>query len=285
MAVRIVFSDVDGTLVDAASSCHADVAGPVFRRARSEGVVVALLSGRPPAGIRRVQGELGIDGPMAACSGALVLDAAGGVVESRLIPLDVAGPLYELLRDDGTLGVSATAFDRWVTADERLIDVRAIVADVGIAPRPARDLSAFADLGGVHKLMLTGPLERLVAMERVLWERHPQLTVVRSDDHSLEIMAGGVSKAGAVRTLCSRLGVDVADAVAFGDSLNDVEMLCAVPESYAMPNGEAPAKEAAAHVAAWGNDEEGVARTLAWLLWGERLEAAPSDGAAGPDAS
>lgn len=266
MTVRIVFSDVDGTLLGTGSNPHADVAGPLLCGAQGAGVILALVSGRPPVGIRKVQGQLGITGPMACFSGSLVLDEAGVPLESHLIPLDVADRVYQALRDRRELLVSATAFDRWVENNPDHPIARRIATDVNIPPVAVRDLSCFADVGGVHKLMVSGRLDDLLRVEDELAPRLPQLTVVRSDDHSLEVMPGGVSKAGAVRALLSHYNIPLADAVAFGDSMNDVEMLRVVPESYAMCTGEAPAKEAAAHVTAWGKDEAGVARTLAGLL-------------------
>ena len=53
----------------------------------------------------------------------------------------------------------------------------------------------------------------------------------------------------------------MADVMAFGDGLNDVEMLSEVGFGVAMGNGEQAAKEAAKYVCP-GVDEDGVLRGL-----------------------
>ena len=83
-----------------------------------------------------------------------------------------------------------------------------------------------------------------------------------------EIMSGGASKSHAIEVLCNHYGVSPAEAVAFGDGPNDIDMLAAVAQSYAMANAEEEVKRAAAHTISWSNVESGVARALAQLVLG-----------------
>ena len=59
---------------------------------------------------------------------------------------------------------------------------------------------------------------------------------MRSSDILIEVMPQGTNKANAVKTLCGIWGADPADALAFGDSYNDMPMLEAVGEGYLMAN-------------------------------------------------
>ena len=71
----------------------------------------------------------------------------------------------------------------------------------------------------------------------------------------------GVSKGRALRQLCDTLGITTADCMAFGDYLNDIELLRTAGESYAMAN----AHEQLAALAKYrcpSNDEDGVCRTI-----------------------
>ena len=104
-------------------------------------------------------------------------------------------------------------------------------------------------------------------VERV-WEAarsHPELTSVSSTPCNVEITRAGVDKGSALRGLCERLGVDVADTVAFGDSGNDVAMLRAAGDGVAVANAVPACLEAADHVAP-SCGEAGVARYLEGLL-------------------
>lgn len=79
------------------------------------------------------------------------------------------------------------------------------------------------------------------------------------------LMAPGVSKARALEALAARWGLGIADVVAFGDDLNDVEILRESGLGVAMGNAE-PAVRRAANIVTLTNDEDGVAATLETLL-------------------
>jgi len=77
----------------------------------------------------------------------------------------------------------------------------------------------------------------------------------------VEISAAGVTKASGLAWVAARLGVDAADAVAFGDMLNDVPMLAWAGWAVAMGNAHPAVKEVADEITV-SNDEDGVA---VWL--------------------
>jgi hydroxymethylpyrimidine pyrophosphatase-like HAD family hydrolase len=81
----------------------------------------------------------------------------------------------------------------------------------------------------------------------------------------LEFVAPGVSKGAALRRLARRLGIDMADVLAAGDQLNDLEMVAAAGWGVAMPHAPA-ALRAAARVIAPPLEEDGLARVLEELI-------------------
>ena len=76
--------------------------------------------------------------------------------------------------------------------------------------------------------------------------------------------------------MCGRIGVDAAAVVAFGDGLNDHEMLTWSGWGVAMGNAEPVTRELADEVTA-SNDEDGVALVLERLLADDRATAAERD--------
>lgn len=83
-----------------------------------------------------------------------------------------------------------------------------------------------------------------------------------------EIVATGVSKADGVSVLTRRWGLTLADVIAFGDEMNDLEMVAEVGIGVAMGNAVTEIKSAAARVALANNDD-GMAIMLESLLRGE----------------
>ena len=133
-----------------------------------------------------------------------------------------------------------------------------------------------ATMGGV-------PLEQVLAAPSLkLVIRHPELAPVALFDtlRSLgltgfeatlsgapfvEVMAEGVTKATGLARLCAHLGIDRADVVAFGDALNDVEMLRWAGHGVAMGHA-APEVVDAADETGSTNDQDGVAQVIERLL-------------------
>ena len=78
-------------------------------------------------------------------------------------------------------------------------------------------------------------------------------------------MKPGVNKGCAMRGIQQKLGISAAECMAFGDYLNDIELLRTAGESYAMAN----AHEQLAALAKYrcpSNDEDGVCRTIRSVL-------------------
>ena len=93
--------------------------------------------------------------------------------------------------------------------------------------------------------------------------------ITRSAARFTEFMSLGVSKAGAIKILADKLGIDNAEILAIGDSDNDLQMITSVGCGVAMGNAEDEVKAEANIVCApvW---EDGVAQIIeAWLAEGK----------------
>ena len=88
------------------------------------------------------------------------------------------------------------------------------------------------------------------------------IEVTRSYPMNIEIMGGGVSKGSALTWLCDHLEIPVADAMAFGDNINDIPMIEAAGCGVAMLNAEPEDRAAADRITRADNDHDGVALTV-----------------------
>ena len=68
-----------------------------------------------------------------------------------------------------------------------------------------------------------------------------------------------------MRELQKQLGISPDECMAFGDYLNDLELMQAVTHSYAMANAH-PDLKAVCRYTAPSNDEDGVVRTIRQVL-------------------
>ncbi|MDH7571426.1 MAG: HAD-IIB family hydrolase, partial [Armatimonadota bacterium] len=89
----------------------------------------------------------------------------------------------------------------------------------------------------------------------------PEVTVVRSSDQLVEIVAARASKAAALQWLARRWQIDAAEVLALGDSYNDIPMLRWAGLGVAMGNAPETVKRAADAVTLT-HDEAGVAAAI-----------------------
>lgn len=261
--LTLVASDMDGTFLNADHSVS-DENIAAMRRAAAAGVHVVFATGRPARWLGPLKPLVDIAPLVLASNGAVRYDLVNDTVLS-FDPIDV-----DVMRE--------------VVADIRAHDESAHFAvehphdwsrepaypDHPILPQeyrvgPIED--AFDE--PVVKLLVRSPLhpsDELGAMitdivgDRltVTWSfvTHPGL---------LEVSAKGVSKASGLQAIFDQLHLDPAEAAAFGDMPNDLEMLALVGRPFAMSNGHTSVLEQG-YPMAGHHGESAVGRTINRLL-------------------
>lgn len=263
----VVFSDVDGTILNGAHQVSPRTAEAARSLSRRD-IPLVLVSARMPEALESIRSELGNVGPVVCYSGAYVLDAAGAELLSRPIALGCALEV----RDFVTCAIPdvccmAYGYHTWVVSDRRDPRVMREERIVGVESVEGSLEEHFSERG-LHKFLLVGEPESVERAEREVAEAFPNLNVVRSSSILCEVMDGRVSKTEGIEAVCRHLGVSLSDAAAFGDGRNDIDMLRAVPESWAMANAPAEVRAAAKRVTALDNDHDGFAETVISLLQG-----------------
>ena len=256
---RIVFCDIDGTLLNSQHRISEDTLDAVLGLQRN-GIGFAVVSARSPSGIYPIFQHYGFSCPIISYSGALILDEEGNSLFHKGIAKDDARAILSFI-DEERLDLSYCIFsyDEWIVRskadprirkEEQIVEAEAHEGDID---------SITAD--EVSKILCICNPSETDYIEKKLKERFPEFSIVKSDDYLIEIMDAGVSKAMAVRILSELYGVDMKDTVAFGDNYNDEEMLQAVGHGFLMGNApEALKARMALH--AEDNDHDGIAKAL-----------------------
>ncbi len=81
-------------------------------------------------------------------------------------------------------------------------------------------------------------------------EKHPELYVTQSGPYVIEIMPGNTDKSTGLGIICSRLGIDRSEVIAFGDGMNDLPMIEWAGTGVAVANAPDALKNAADKVSA-----------------------------------
>ena len=263
--IKIVFTDVDGTLLDAEHRVIPEACASVQKLAQL-GIPLVLVSARMPEGLTTIQREMGFTGPLVCYSGAYVLDEQGAELLSHPIDIDTACEIKQFLDCElPGLTCSEYGYHTWICDDDQDPRIQNEERITTLKAQNARLRDVFGRTG-IHKFLLMGEPDEMEVAEKRIAAAYPQLAVARSSAILCEVMSGKASKAEGVQVVCRHFGMDPSEAVAFGDGRNDIDMLAAVPESYAMANAPDEVKQVAAHVTRFSNAENGLAHTLEELL-------------------
>lgn len=256
MNYEIVFSDVDGTLLNSDHQLLANTLSSI-KFLQQHGIPFVIISARSPSGIYPIQEKYGFRSPVISYSGALILDENRKVLYSKGFSLEVAKQVIAFIEESRfDCSWNIYSVDTWIVKNKK--DPR-IIREENIVHASAVEgsvdmLSDHADIGKI--LCMCNP-DCILDMEQKLKAAFPSLSIVKSSSILLEIMQSGVTKSSAVKTLCGLWGIPLENTVAFGDHYNDVEMLETVAMPFLMGNAPEELKNRFPNVTD-SNDEDGI---------------------------
>lgn len=257
---RIVFSDVDGTLLDSRHRLSEKTLYSI-KALQQKGIPFVIVSARAPSEIYPLHREYGFTSPVISYSGALIVDENGEVLRSEGFSKDTALEIIAFTEDnclDCTWNIYSV--DTWTVKDRSDARVRWIESIVKVSPTQA-DPKDMPENAVVSKVLLICNPECIIGIEKKLKAAFGGLTVVKSSDVLIEIMQGGTDKGNAVKTLCRLWDIPPEKTVAFGDNFNDIEMLEAVSVPFLMGNAPKELKSRFKNITD-SNDDDGIYNAL-----------------------
>lgn len=268
--IKAILSDIDGTLLNK-DRVLSPLTVEAIKKVRSlYDIPFILISARMPKAITHLAAQLEISDPIIAYNGGLIFhnNEKREVVQNLTISTDVAYEVYSFLKETN-VHISLFREDEWVVETEDYWAKREI-NNTRVTPAFApveQTLERWARKGfGVHKIMCMGDAHVVGELEHFMRKEHvANANSYRSKDTYLEITPVGTNKALAMHKVLAALGVDAANAVAFGDNYNDVEMLREAGVGVAMGNSPEKVKKAA-NVVALHHKEDGLAHELIRLF-------------------
>lgn len=247
--IRICFFDIDGTLIDPATGRISQGTRQALTQLRRRGILCCVVTGRPPASLPDF-GDLVFDA-IAAFNGAVCYTQSQVIRSTPICPRE----LQQLLENAAALGrpVSLALKDRLAAngLDPDLADYYAL-ADLELTvaedfPEACRE--------PVYQVMLGCREADLPAILRGT----RQVKIARSWDRAVDVIPLESGKGPAIQSILAHFGLQPQEAMAFGDSFNDLDMLQAVGTGVAMGNAVEPLK-ALAHYVCPPVSREGIYR-------------------------
>ncbi|GHE20069.1 Cof-type HAD-IIB family hydrolase [Halomonas urumqiensis] len=264
MTPRLIVSDLDGTLLDADHDLAPDTV-ETLRALSAQGHHLAFASGRHFLDMQAFRERIGVPVHVISTNGAYLHDPEGQLVTARHLEVELARELIARPRHPD-VRLNLYRDDDWLI-DAEAPELLALHGHTGFGYRVA--CAEELDGIGVGKVLYIGEPSEVNALERAInAEYGEQLHLTYSMTTSLEIMAGGVNKGAALAALLESLGVAPEHCLAFGDNLNDTEMLNLAGEAHVMANAHPALGERVPGGRRIGHHAEGA--VAAWLR--ERFE-------------
>ncbi|WP_267414313.1 Cof-type HAD-IIB family hydrolase [Sphingomonas sp. GC_Shp_4] len=256
-AIKLVVSDVDGTLVDKQKQLTPATIEAV-KRLEAAGIGFTVISARPRSGVQPIADALEIDGVIAAFNGGIIFKRDGTVTEHHTI--DEAAVRGILALAEGA------AVDTWLFADDQWFASTDQGAHVGSERKaanqePVVDIAA-ANLAQIDKItFVSDEPQVLIDLKAKIAGFNDQATIAQSQTYYLDVTAPLANKGDGIVSLAKTLGQPMEAIAAIGDQFNDVPML--EKAGFAVVMGNAPdGVKAYADEVTTANDADGVAHAI-----------------------
>lgn len=278
MKQKLIFLDIDGTLLPPGEMTVPDSAVEALRRARANGHKLFLCTGR---NLRMTEPlfHYGFDGFV--CSAGGYVGCEGKVlVDLPMEPEQVRGLRAALqscgaectleVRDDTYGGIKmierfANLFPKKPGQTNSEAERWRKMMEFGMTIRPIEEYHGEP----VYKIVFIAPNEACLTEVKRQYEDQFVFCESRLGDEGGGIVNGELinrkfNKGSGIRAICDHLGCSLADTIGFGDSDNDLQMTDVVGISVCMANGSDNLKKCCDRICPAVTDD-GIAREFAAL--------------------
>lgn len=252
MSRKIIFLDIDGTLTEPGKNTPPDSAIDAIKKARSNGHLVLLCSGRnygmlSPLLKYEFDGLIGSAGGYVVCNDEVIYDCPlSDELYKKTMDAMHTGDIYCTI--EGKMGSftdnGLKDFLRQKAgagSNSELLRLREqLENELGIRPMTEYDGQPIYKV-----LFMCSSTVELQEPRRIL-EKDLNFCIQDTDKYGIingELINRKFNKGTAIQKVCDYLGASLDDTIGFGDSMNDLEMIETVKIGVCMDNGSPTLKE------------------------------------------
>ncbi|MBC5636523.1 Cof-type HAD-IIB family hydrolase [Ornithinibacillus sp. BX22] len=247
----IVFFDIDGTLLDHDKKLPRSTKEAIQELQR-KGHIVAIATGRGPFMFKNLLNELGINTYVSYNGQYVVVEGEEVYTNSLQMPTLKNLTDQALANGHPVLFMDPDGMNANVPEHPHITES---ISELKIG-LPSYNPHYYEDNAIFQSLLFCVEEE-----EQQYIDAFPEFDFVRWHRLSTDVLPKGGSKAYGIEKVMEKLHIPEENRYAFGDGLNDVEMLTKIPNSVAMGNGVEEAKNAAKYVTK-SVDEDGILHGL-----------------------
>lgn len=234
---KAIISDLDGTLLNQEHKIG-DFTIETLSKLAQNHIDIFLATGRNYADVKHIIQKVPLkSATLVTSNGAEAHNLAGELLFNHYLPEDLAAELMQIPFDQQRICLNSYQGEDWfINVD--VPQLRAYHQDSGYM----YNVIDFAHHHGKQTekiFFIAKKPEDLLPLEQYIQSHYgDQIYMTYSTLYCLEIMAKGVSKASTLEQLIQKRGYTLSDCIAFGDGMNDVEMLSSVGKGCLMANAD-----------------------------------------------
>ncbi|MGL5043236.1 MAG: HAD family hydrolase [Culicoidibacterales bacterium] len=267
MRKKAIFFDLDGTLLSSQNTISPETKIAIANLQKL-GHKIFIATGRQYYGAVPFHKQLSLDTPLITLNGGAIYEPDGQL----LIKTSLDAQFIEQILTD-TIFEKITDLNNFETPNLSMLTLRdesmhaylhgqmptGLLPNLGHTKHCLSSLPTLKHAVNLYSFITSGSLE---LCQNYLSDTLPPTVgyrIIYNTPHFLEIFPTTVSKATGIEWVINKLGLHDYETVAFGDGLNDIEMLSYVDIGVSMANAEAAVKESAMFSTTKSNLDSGVA--------------------------
>ena len=284
--IKLIASDMDGTLLNHNHKIPKENV-ELINYAKNQGIEFIVATGRAYYEALPALNEENINCDVISFNGGIVYDKNGNIISiTPMLPKDLYYTIEILKSFDISyqLYTKNTIYTKSIETDINayidLIRSNGYDPDVEHLRAEAQqklDVGYITEVENIELYLnekenppikiiaISNDISKLENAAKLLSE-NKSISVTSSGANNIEIMHKNATKGEALKEIAKIYGINLENAVAIGDNLNDQAMLDIVGYSVAMKNGNTILKEQAKYVTEKTNSEGGVADTIFKLI-------------------
>ena len=284
--IKLIASDMDGTLLNHNHKIPKENV-KLINFAKNQGIEFVVATGRAYYEALPALNEENINCDVISFNGGIVYDKNGNIISiTPMLPKDLYYTIEILKSFDISYQlytkntIYTTSIETDINAYIDLIRSNGYEPDVEHLRAEAQqklDVGYITEVENIELYLnekenppikiiaISNDISKLENAAKLLSE-NTSISVTSSGANNIEIMHKNATKGTALKEIAKIYGINLENAVAIGDNLNDQAMLDIVGYSVAMKNGNIKLKEQAKYVTEKTNSEGGVADTIFKLI-------------------
>lgn len=241
---HIVASDLDGTLLNTEHALSA-YTKETLQKLRKKDIHFVFATGRHHIDVAQMRDNMDIDAYMITSNGARVHDSKGNVIVSLNLKPSIAYEIAQVAMDDSLVYTHIYRGDEWLINKEDP-DSLEYFSESHFKYRLFEPIDFATD--DIAKIYFTTNDDshniRLIELKNRLKAHYGnEISIAFSTANCLEVMGANVSKGNALAAVVKKLGYTLQDSIAFGDGMNDLEMLSMAGKGCIMQNASDELKQ------------------------------------------